>query len=320
MIDKGLAEMKLPAQPARLYEPIRYILQIGGKRIRPMLVLLAADIYGEDRVEEALPAALAIELFHNFTLMHDDIMDEAPLRRGMPTVHEKWDTDVAILSGDNLLVLAYQQLANVGPEHIHSLLFVFNRMAQEVCEGQQWDMEFEQLEMITQDSYLDMIRLKTAVLLGSALKIGAIIGGASDRDAKCLYEFGTAIGVAFQLQDDILDLYGDPKRFGKQVGGDILANKKTILLINAYAHADERQKRELLEWQGFDGARSPHRSEQKIQAVKQIYEALRVQEAAAKLKEEYVAHAFSCLDKMSVGPDKLQKLRLLAQSLLTRNS
>lgn len=318
MINRGIEQLSLPDEPAKLYDPIRYFLQIGGKRIRPILVLLAADLYGEDRVDEALPAALAVELFHNFTLIHDDIMDEAPLRRGMQTVHEKWDTNVAILSGDNLLILAYQQLAKVKATYALPLYSIFSRMAQEVCEGQQWDMEFENRHAISQEAYIEMIRLKTAVLLGTALQMGAIIGGATPEDASHLYDFGAAIGIAFQLQDDLLDVYGDPATFGKQVGGDILANKKTILLVHAYEQANDAQKQELLQWQAFHDHGDTAREEQKITAVRHLYNQLNVQVTATKLKEDYVSKAFSSLEKMSIDQQKLGKLRALAQHLLTR--
>lgn len=319
MIEEGISEIGLPEQPAQLYEPIRYILRIGGKRIRPVLVLLGAELYGEKYVEEALPAALAVELFHNFTLMHDDIMDDAPLRRGVPTVHEKWNTNVAILSGDNLLILAYQELAKVGADRVPLLLPIFNQMAREVCEGQQWDMEYEKHPMIDQAAYLEMIRLKTAVLLGNALKMGAIVGGASAGDAAHLYDFGVSLGIAFQLQDDILDVYGDPTNFGKQVGGDILANKKTILLITAFAQASDVDRQALESWSAVADNGETNLAGQKIDAIRQIYDRAGVREAAEQLKETYIRNAFECLHKLRVSTEKLDKLRVLAQSLLTRN-
>lgn len=318
-IDQAIAEIQFPKQPADLYEPIRYILQLGGKRIRPLLVLLAADLFEENKHQKALPAALAVELFHNFTLMHDDIMDEAPLRRGQPTVHRKWDQNVAILAGDNLLVWAYKQLALCEPEKQVQLLPVFNEMASDVCEGQQWDMDYESASMISRADYIEMIRLKTAVLLGAALKMGALIGDASQEDASCLYDFGINIGIAFQLQDDILDTYGETEQFGKQIGGDILANKKTILLVDAYHEAGQELRNELATWLAVESTTNEEQNAQKIAAVKAVFGQLGMLERASELKEFYVNQAFSCLEKMSIPQDKLKNLTILAQSLLTRS-
>ncbi len=319
-IDRSIADIPFPGQPADLYEPIRYILKLGGKRVRPLLVLLAADLFGEDQALKAVPAAMAVELFHNFTLMHDDIMDEAPLRRGKPTVHKKWNEHVAILAGDNLFVWAYKQLALCEPEKIPVLLSVFNQMAREVCEGQQWDMEYGKAAMITGEAYIEMIRLKTAVLLGSALKMGAYIGGASDHDAACLYDFGINIGIAFQLQDDILDTYGDSQQFGKQIGGDVLANKKTILLVDAYRLADGDERKELESCLSVTGDLDEVQAQQKIQRVRSLYDQLGVLSRATELKEQYVDRAFACLEKLTIGQEKLRNLTILAQSLLTRSN
>lgn len=320
LIEEGISNLPLPDNPANLYEPIRYILGIGGKRVRPLLVLLGADVFGEDHVPKAIPAALSVEMFHNFTLMHDDIMDEAPLRRGMPTVHEKWDSNVAILAGDNLMVLAYRELAQCQADKVPHLLSMFNKMAQEICEGQQLDVEFENRSEVGQEDYVEMIRLKTAVLLGTALKMGATIAGAGEAEAENLYDFGINVGVAFQLQDDILDVYGDPKTFGKQIGGDILSNKKTILLTTALQLAKGSQKQGLTDWIAVDCLKYPEIADKKITGVKAIYDALGVKQIAIDLQEHYVHLAFEKLEQLQVAPERTQPLRMLAQSLLTRIS
>lgn len=319
-IDTALAALEFPEQPADLYDPIRYILQIGGKRIRPMLVLLAADVFDEEGASRAMGAALAIELFHNFTLMHDDIMDEAPLRRGMQTVHQKWNQSVAILAGDKLMVRAYHELSQTDPNKLPELLRVFNQVAREVCEGQQWDMQYEEETMVTEDEYLSMIRLKTAVLLGGALKMGAILADASEHDAECLYEFGIAVGIAFQLQDDILDVYGEAAEVGKQIGGDILANKKTILLVQAFRLADDRGQEELNRFLQMDGFRDSSSASEKIESVRALYDRLGVDVVAKKRMEGFVENAFRKLDQMQVDQKRLTELRRLAQSLLTRTN
>jgi len=318
-IENRLVEIPFPQQPNELYEPIQYLLSIGGKRIRPILVLLAAELF-EENIEKAIPAALAVELFHNFTLMHDDIMDEAPLRRGNLTVHKKWNQNVAILAGDNMFVWAYKQIANCEADKIPALLHVFNQMAQEVCEGQQWDMLFEKGGMVERREYIEMIRQKTAVLLGAALKMGAIIAGAPEEDAENLYQFGINIGIAFQLQDDILDTYGDSKSFGKQIGGDVLANKKTILLVEAFSCAPEEDKLAIERLLAINGQISNEIAEQKIKDVKAIYERLNVQERASEIMQHYVDQANSYLKKLSVPSDKRYNLSILAKSLITRSN
>ncbi len=240
-IDKGLKEINLPEKPNNLYDPLRYFFALGGKRIRPILTLLAAEKFtAKDSRIDALDAALAVEVFHNFSLVHDDIMDEAPVRRGKPTVHTKWDANIAILSGDVMLVKAYQYLNNYPAEVSKKLIDVFNKTAIEVCEGQQMDMDFEKRVSVEQDEYLKMISLKTSVLLGCALQLGAIVGGADLKAQNELYQFGLNMGVAFQIQDDLLDLYGDSTLVGKQVGGDIIANKNTLLMILARQEANEK--------------------------------------------------------------------------------
>src|ERR1700712_3291104 len=247
IISNEVKQLNFPEYPAALYEPIKYILSLGGKRMRPALLLMACDLFGGD-LKKAISPALAIEVFHNFTLMHDDIMDNAPLRRGKITVHERWNPNVGILSGDVMLIEGYKLMMQVDDHLLRPILNIFNETAVGVCEGQQIDMEFETRNDVAIDEYITMIRLKTAVVLGGALKIGAIIGGAGVNDAALIHTFGEQLGIAFQLQDDILDVYGNPEKFGKQVAGDILANKKTFLLIKALELANESQRVELNKW------------------------------------------------------------------------
>lgn len=244
LLDQEINTYSYPSSPRNLYEPVSYLLGLGGKRLRPALLLLATDLFGGD-VEKAVKPAMAIEFFHNFSLMHDDIMDKAPLRRGKPTVHEKWSDSTAILSGDIMLIEAYKLICEVEAVKLPACLKIFNTISTEVCEGQQMDMNFEKEEFVSIEEYIEMIRLKTAVLLGGALKIGAVIADASENDQELINDFGTKLGVAFQLQDDILDVYGDPEKFGKQVGGDIISNKKTFLLIKALELAKDDLKKKL---------------------------------------------------------------------------
>lgn len=312
-ITKGLSAIGVPEQPENLYDPIKYMLQIGGKRIRPLLTLMSADLFAIQDIEAAIPAALAIELFHNFSLVHDDIMDNAPLRRGQPTVHQRWDNNIAILSGDNLLILAYKQLAQCRASKLPLLLETFNIMASEVCEGQQLDMDFEKTLTVGIDEYINMIRLKTSVLLGTALKMGAILSDANETDAQLVYEFGVNVGLAFQLQDDILDVYGDPQHFGKQKGGDILANKKTYLLVKALETASTDTKAELMHWL----ADHEHPTE-KISRITAIYDNLGVKAAIETAKQEYIAQAFHSLANISVANTRKFPLRTLAKDLLNR--
>ena len=319
-IDRAISELKFPEQPADLYDPIRYMLTFGGKRVRPLLVLLSASLFGKKKMAEAMPAAIAIELFHNFTLMHDDIMDDAPLRRGKSTVHQKWNNSVAILAGDNMMVRAYQELSHCGPQLLPELLDELNQVAREVCEGQQWDMEFEKREMVSQEEYLSMIRLKTAVLLGTSLKMGAIIGGASKHDADCLYNFGISVGIAFQLQDDILDVYGDAEKFGKQSGGDILSNKKTILTVCAYKSADDAEREEFSNLVRSETMGDAQKEQEKINKVKSLYDRLAVFQSATELQKDYIVRAFDSLEKMEIEQDRLDNLRNLAHSLLNRTN
>ncbi|HJP62926.1 MAG TPA: polyprenyl synthetase family protein [Mucilaginibacter sp.] len=305
--------LDFPLYPADLYEPIKYILALGGKRIRPALLLMSCDMFGGD-ILKAIPPALAIEVFHNFTLMHDDIMDNAPLRRGKVTVHEKWNKNVAILSGDVMLVKGYELMMNVDDRVLRPIMNIFNETAIGVCEGQQIDMEFETRSDVHIDEYINMIRLKTAVVLGGALKIGALIGGSTPEDALLLQTFGEQLGVAFQLQDDILDVYGDPEKFGKQVGGDILSNKKTFLQIKALELADPQQASGLNRW--FSGTHFDPR--EKIEAVTGIYDQLNIRHYAWETMHAYATKAFEALDAISLPSAPKQYLRDFADGLMVR--
>ncbi|HEY8784337.1 MAG TPA: polyprenyl synthetase family protein [Mucilaginibacter sp.] len=313
IIGEAIDKLAFPENPAALYAPISYILSLGGKRMRPTLLLMACDLFGGD-VEAAISPALAIEIFHNFTLMHDDIMDNAPLRRGMVTVHERWNKSVGILSGDVMLVESYKLMMRVEYRLLRTVLDVFNTTAVGVCEGQQLDMEFEDRNNVSIDEYINMIRLKTAVLLGGALKIGALIGGADSKDAELLGSFGQHLGIAFQLQDDILDVYGDPEKFGKQVGGDIISNKKTYLLIKALELANAGQAKGLTDWinlKQFDNT-------EKVRAVTAIYNTLEVRQHAENTMQAYTDKAFEALDEINLTDERKQYLRNFADGLLVR--
>ncbi|NNU33937.1 polyprenyl synthetase family protein [Mucilaginibacter sp. S1162] len=313
LIDKAVTNLKYPVYPAELYEPIAYILSMGGKRMRPALLLMACDLFGGD-VEKALPPALAIEVFHNFTLMHDDIMDNAPLRRGKTTVHEKWNQNAAILSGDVMLIEGYKLMMQVEDRLLRVILDIFNNTAVGVCEGQQLDMDFEVRNDVKIDEYIYMIRLKTAVVLGGALKIGSILGGADMKDAELIAEFGENLGLAFQLQDDIPDVYGSPEKFGKQVGGDIISNKKTYLLIKTLELANTDQKAELNKWikaEQFD-------QQEKVEAVTAIYSDLQVRQHAETTMHTYADKAFEALEKINLPEENKQYLRDFADSLMVR--
>ncbi len=315
IISAAVQKMNFPAYPAKLYEPISYILSLGGKRMRPALLLMACDLFDGD-VNAAIPPALAIEIFHNFTLMHDDIMDNAPLRRGHITVHERWNQNVGILSGDVMLIEGYKLMMQVEDRLLRPILDIFNTTAVGVCEGQQVDMEFELRNDVKIDEYINMIRLKTAVVLGGALKIGALIGGAKLIDANLLSSFGEYLGIAFQLQDDILDVYGDPEKFGKQVGGDIISNKKTYLLIKALELADGRQKKELNSWlalKQFDHA-------EKVNAITNIYNSLDVRQYAEDEMQTYADKAFEALDAINLPEEHKQYLHDFADGLLVREN
>jgi geranylgeranyl diphosphate synthase type II len=297
-----------------LYAPVKYILDLGGKRMRPVLTLMGTDLFG-GVISEASRSALGIEVFHNFTLLHDDIMDNAPLRRGKATVHEKWNTNAAILSGDVMFVQAFTLVTSCKTEHLRAIIDIFNVTAIEVCEGQQYDMEFETRDDVTLDEYLEMIRLKTSVLVGCALEIGAVLADASKEDSRNLYDFGMNLGMAFQIKDDILDVFGDSALFGKQVGGDILANKKTYLLLKALEAANETQSTELKQWLSTTDTAV---ATKKVQAVTAIFEDLQVKEEADILINEYYNKALVSLNKINVDSDKKEYFKGFAAQLMDR--
>ncbi|TXK33730.1 polyprenyl synthetase family protein [Pontibacter qinzhouensis] len=315
-VKQTLSTLQYGDNPVELYEPIRYIMSLGGKRIRPLLVLLAAKMYNDD-VENALLPAAAVEVFHNFTLMHDDIMDRAPLRRGQQTVHEKWNANTAILSGDVMLVRAYQLLLGIEPDKLAQVLQNFSQTAAQVCEGQQLDMNFEQREQVTIEEYIGMITLKTAVLLGFSLELGATLQGASAADAENLRLFGNNIGIAFQLRDDLLDVYGDKAKFGKQVGGDILSDKKTFLMLTALQQASEEQQSIIRQWRHKTDEAI---AEEKVQAVAAVYDALNIRQQTEQQIENYFQKALAHLDAVTVPAEKKSMIRGLALQLMERDS
>jgi geranylgeranyl diphosphate synthase type II len=314
LVTQKVADMKYPRQPKRLYDPITYLLAMKGKKIRPALTLLGCNLFRTD-VAEALPVALAWETFHNFTLMHDDVMDKAELRRGQPCVHKKWNENTAILSGDAMLILSYKQLAKSPALYLKKLLDLFSTTAAEICEGQECDMQFEERTDVREEEYLNMIRLKTAVLLGACLKSGAIVGNADSKDQDALYDFGVSLGTAFQIQDDVLDVYGTPSETGKQIGGDILCNKKTYLLIRAWNLADDKDKKELARWMAVSD-----QPEKKIHSITACYNRLQVRENAQSLMEEYYWKAIRTLDNVGVSAEKKLVLSNLAKELMNRKS
>lgn len=299
-------------KPAELYDPISYTMTLGGKRIRPTLCLLAAQLF-EGELSKAMNLAMAVEVFHNFTLVHDDIMDEAPIRRGKPAVHAKWNRDVAILSGDVMFVQAYQLLAKGNPEKLGKMLAVFNQTAIEVCEGQQFDMNFEIRDDVTADNYIEMIRLKTAVLLACSLQLGAFESGASEKDAKLIYEFGEKIGIAFQIQDDFLDCYAKQEDFGKRVGGDIISNKKTFLMLTALEKADESQLAKLSSIMSTKIS-----DKEKVASVLEIYNELNIPDIAKKAMQAYFDEAMLALDQIAASEELKQPLIELAEMLMMR--
>ncbi|MCK8491714.1 MULTISPECIES: polyprenyl synthetase family protein [Spirosoma] len=301
--------------PTELYDPIRYIMSLGGKRLRPLLTLMAAHLFTDDWKKTVRPA-LAVEVFHNFTLMHDDIMDRAPLRRGQPTVHEKWNDNIAILSGDVMLVKAYELLLDADADKLKQAMARFTRTAAEVCEGQQMDMNFETRWDVTEAEYIDMIRLKTSVLLGYALELGGLLGGADKETTDLLYAAGVNIGIGFQLKDDLLDVYGDPAKFGKQVGGDIIANKKTFLLIEALEQATGSRKDELTGWltqTSFDKA-------EKVRAVTTIYDQLGIRQITEARINDYFGRGFANFDQIQADPDRKEFLLQFTRQLAERES
>lgn len=302
-------------QPAELYDPIGYIMNLGGKRMRPLLTVMAAYLFQDDW-QKALKPAVAVEVFHNFTLMHDDIMDQAPLRRGQPTVHEKWNHNIAILSGDVMLVNAYELLLDVETAYLKKVLNRFNRTAAEVCEGQQLDMNFETRWDVSEEEYIEMIRLKTSVLLGFALEVGGIIAGADDQSCQLLREGGINIGLGFQLKDDLLDVYGDPAKFGKQIGGDIIANKKTFLLIEALQQAQGDLKTELTGWLSateFD-------KQEKVRAVTAIYDQLGIRQLTEERINDYFTRGLADFGNVAADPDRKALLLDFTEQLIGRES
>jgi len=301
-------------EPKNLYEPIHYILQLGGKRMRPILTLMSAEVF-DAHYAKALPAALAVEVFHNFSLVHDDIMDDAPLRRGNVTVHEKWDINTGILSGDAMLILAYQYFEEYEPTIFRALAKLFSKTALEVCEGQQWDVDFESRKDVTIPEYLKMIECKTAVLVAAAMKMGAIIAETSQENANLIYDFGLNLGLAFQLQDDYLDAFGNPETFGKQVGGDIIENKKTYLYLKAMEFASPNEKEELVHLFSIH----PEDNSDKINSVKRIFHSTGAAQATQKAIQEFTLKAFETLEKMNVSLDKKAMLTNFGENLMKRN-
>lgn len=313
MVNEFLANLPYERKPKSLYEPIRYVLSMGGKRIRPTLMLLGYNLF-KDNPEKILMNAVALETYHNYTLLHDDLMDNADLRRGHETVHKKWDANTAILSGDSMLVLAYERMAQCDEKHLAKVLKLFTTTALEIGEGQQFDMEFENRNDVKEEEYIEMIRLKTSVLLACALKMGAILADASDEDAENLYKFGEQIGLAFQLQDDYLDVYGDTKVFGKEIGGDITSNKKTYMFINAFNLADEAQRAELQKWvdaKDFDRA-------EKVAAVTRLYNEIGIDKMAQDKIAYYFEQSKKYLDAVNVPAERKEELAKYAQKMMKR--
>lgn len=313
LIDDSIKSIDWNREPKKLYEPIEYILSLGGKRIRPLLMLLTYQMY-DDKFDEVLPAATAIEVYHNFTLLHDDLMDKSDVRRSKPTVHKVWDANRAILSGDAMLILSYHLLAKVPSEKLAKVLDVFNTATLEICDGQQYDIDFESRLDVTIEEYIQMISLKTAVLLANSMKIGAIISGAPEEDVELIYDFGLNIGLAFQLQDDYLDVYGDAAVFGKEIGDDIICNKKTYMLIQALSLASGSDKDELLKWVTAE----EFNSEDKIEAVTTIYNKVGIDKICHDEMNQYYERAISSLAAVSVSEDKKIGLKKIAKELMAR--
>ena len=314
IIKSALSKVKLDGKPVELYLPISYTLDLGGKRIRPVMVLMACEMFGGN-IEKAVNPAIAIEIFHNFTLLHDDIMDNAPIRRGKESVFKKWNANVAILSGDTMFALAYKHLAKSDINVLHNVLEIFTKAAIEVCEGQQYDMNYETIENITISEYIEMIRLKTSVLIAASLRTGAVIAGAEEKDVSNIYKFGEYVGLAFQLQDDMLDVYGNQDVFGKKVGGDILTNKKTYLYIKALKDAKGKDLDELKQYfssTDFD-------PEEKIRVVTEIYNRLGVMDSTISLINEYYKKALTYLDAITVCEDRKIILKKYSDQLTNRN-
>jgi geranylgeranyl diphosphate synthase type II len=315
IINIEIEKLEIGSRPEELYLPIRYALDTGGKRLRPVLVLAAYNLFYDD-IHEAIAPALAIEIFHNFTLLHDDIMDKADLRRNRPTVHKKWNENIAILSGDAMLIKAYDLILMSPGKFLPDILKLFNQTAAEVCEGQQYDMNFEQRFDVSEKEYIEMIRLKTSVLIAASLKMGALCAGASDNDATNLYEFGLKFGLAFQLQDDYLDTYGNPEKFGKKIGGDIVANKKTFMLIKALELAEGKTSEKLsnlLSNKNID-------DKQKIDSVTEIYNELNIKSLAKQKMEDYYKQSIDALNSVTVEQAKKSQLIEFADKLMIRET
>ena len=313
IIDEQIQMLGGMKRPEGLYDPVRYILSLGGKRLRPVLCLASASLFGE--YSAALMPALGIEVFHNFTLLHDDIMDQSDVRRNHPTVHKKWDNNTAILSGDAMLIKAYELISKSPVGVLPQVLEVFNKTAIEVCEGQQFDMEFEKTSDVTEEGYLDMIRLKTAVLIGGSMKIGGILGGGSLRDCALLYKFGLDIGMAFQLQDDWLDVFGDQETFGKKIGSDILNNKKTFLLISALNRLEKASKKELLHWIN----RKEYEAHEKINAVTRLFQEAGVSEVLIQKRDDYFKRSLENLGKINGDHEMKQEIENFVHKLMARS-
>lgn len=313
IVNHYLDSLAYDRKPASLYEPIKYVLDLGGKRIRPILMLLSYNLY-KDNPKDILSAACALETYHNYTLLHDDLMDEAPLRRGQQTVHKKWNDNQAVLSGDSMLVLAYERLAKCDTKHLEAALHLFTETALQIGEGQQYDMEFEMRNDVTVEEYIEMIRLKTSVLLACATKMGAILADASKEDAENLYKFGEQIGLAFQLQDDYLDVYGDAKVFGKKIGGDITSNKKTYMLITAFNQANAEQRAELEKWIN----KSDFDTEEKIAAVTRLYNEIGVDKLAKEKMGFYYEQGKKFLDAVKLPDERKEALAAYAAEMMKR--
>ena len=313
-VNEYLNKLSYNRKPASLYAPIQYVLSMGGKRIRPVLMLLSYNLYKNDP-ETILSTACALETYHNYTLLHDDLMDNADVRRGHDTVHKKWNANTAILSGDSMLVMAYERIMQCDEDKLRPVLSLFTETALEIGEGQQYDMDFETRNDVTEDEYIEMIRLKTSVLLACAMKMGAILADAPAEDAENLYKFGEQMGLAFQLQDDFLDVYGDPKVFGKAIGGDITSNKKTYMLINAYQRADAEQRVELDKWLGLD----KFDKQEKIKAVTHLYDTIGIKHLCEEKIAYYFCEANRYLNKVNVAENSKYNLKYFAESLMKRN-
>lgn len=314
IVNEAIQSLPFNRQPTSLYEPVRYVLSIGGKRMRPVLMLLAYNLF-KDNPQSILNQACALETYHNYTLLHDDLMDNADLRRGHETVHKRWNANTAILSGDSMLVLAFQQMAQCPEDKLKAVLDLFTETALEIGEGQQYDMDFEHRMDVREDEYIEMIRLKTSVLLACALKMGALLADASADDADLLYTFGEQIGLAFQLQDDFLDVYGDTKVFGKAIGGDIVSNKKTFMLINAFLRANEQQRAELHRWveaTEFD-------EQEKIAAVTRLYNEIGIDTLAQERIDHYFKQGLDCLEAVKIDAERKEQLTAYVYKLMKRN-